>query len=68
MDINDLRGLATVFVMAAFIGIALWAYSGKQKKRFEEAANLPFADEDEPTPNTDNVRAERSAPHGEHKQ
>ena len=46
MDINDLRGLTTLFVMIAFIGVCIWAYSGKQKKRFEEAANLPFADEE----------------------
>jgi cytochrome c oxidase cbb3-type subunit 4 len=24
----------------------VWAYSRKQKKSFDEAANLPFADED----------------------
>jgi cbb3-type cytochrome oxidase subunit 3 len=24
----------------------VWAYSSKQKKSFEEAANLPFEDED----------------------
>lgn len=47
IDINDLRGLATAFAMAAFIGVAIWAYSSKQKARFDEAANLPFADEDE---------------------
>jgi cytochrome c oxidase cbb3-type subunit 4 len=45
MDINLLRALATVFVFVAFIAICVWAYSGKRKKRFDEAANLPFADE-----------------------
>lgn len=45
MDINDLRGLSTVFIMATFIGLCIWAYSGKRKKEFDEAANLPFADE-----------------------
>ncbi len=48
MDINDLRGLSTVLVMIAFIGVVVWAYSGKRKKDFDEAANLPFADEDLP--------------------
>lgn len=46
MDINTLRGLATLFVMIAFIGICIWAYSGRRKSSFDEAANLPFADEE----------------------
>ncbi len=46
MDINDLRGLSTAFLMFAFIGLCIWAYSRKRKKAFEEAANLPFADEE----------------------
>lgn len=45
MDINTLRGLATVFAMVAFIGVCIWAYSSKRKTGFDEAANLPFADE-----------------------
>ncbi|MCB1676324.1 MAG: cbb3-type cytochrome c oxidase subunit 3 [Halioglobus sp.] len=46
MDINDLRGLSTVFLMISFIGLCLWAYSRKRKKSFDEAANLPFAERD----------------------
>lgn len=46
MDINDFRGLATVLTMVAFIGVVVWAYSGKRKARFDEAAQLPFADEE----------------------
>ncbi len=46
MDINTLRGLSTVFVFIAFIGICWWAFSPKRKKKFEDAANLPFADEE----------------------
>lgn len=45
MDINDLRGLSTAFLMIAFIGVVCWAYSKKRKQAFDEAANLPFADE-----------------------
>lgn len=44
MDINDLRGLSTAFLLVAFIGLVVWAYSARQKKPFEDAANLPFAD------------------------
>lgn len=46
MDINDLRGLSTAFLMIAFIGLCFWAWSKKRKKSFDEAANLPFADEE----------------------
>ena len=45
MDINTLRGIATIVVMVAFVGICIWAYSSKRKDDFKEAANLPFADE-----------------------
>ncbi len=46
MDINDLRGLSTLFLMVAFIGLCIWAYSKKRKPYFDDAANLPFADEE----------------------
>ena len=46
MDINTLRGLSTLFLLLAFIGLIFWAYSSKRKKGFDEAANLPFADDD----------------------
>ncbi len=49
MDINDWRGVATIMVMVGFLAVCAWAFSGKRKQRFDEAANLPFADEqDEP--------------------
>ncbi len=46
VDINTLRTIGTVFVFVAFIGICIWAYSAKRKKSFDEAADLPFADDD----------------------
>ncbi len=46
MDINDLRGLSTLFLLVSFIGLCFWAYSSKQRSAFNEAANLPFADAD----------------------
>lgn len=47
MDIDTLRGLATIFAMVAFLGICFWAYSKRRKKDFDEAANLPFADDED---------------------
>ncbi len=46
MDINDLRGISTVFLMVSFIGMCFWAYSSKRKETFDDAANLPFADDE----------------------
>ncbi len=47
MDINDLRSMITLLSFVTFIGIMAWAYSGKRKQSFDEAALLPFSD-DEP--------------------
>jgi len=46
MDINTLRGLSTILVMIVFVGICLWAYSSGKRKDFDDAANLPFDDEE----------------------
>lgn len=37
----------TVLVFVVFIGIVLWAYSGRRKNDFDEAARLVL-DDDEP--------------------
>jgi cytochrome c oxidase cbb3-type subunit 4 len=47
MDVHDVRGLITLVVMLTFIGVWAWAWSKKRKKDFEEAANLPFRDEED---------------------
>jgi cytochrome c oxidase cbb3-type subunit 4 len=46
MDPNVLRGIHTLLVMAAFFGIVWWAYSAHRKKANDEAAHLPFDDDD----------------------
>lgn len=45
MDINDWRGIATILTTVAFLAVVIWAYSGKRKSQFDEAANAPFADD-----------------------
>ena len=45
IDINILRGLAAVFCFAAFGSVVFWAYSGRNHQDFDDAAQLPFADE-----------------------
>ncbi|MBH3339016.1 MULTISPECIES: cbb3-type cytochrome c oxidase subunit 3 [unclassified Pseudomonas] len=48
IDIGIVRGIGTVLVLIAFTAVTLWAYSGKRRDAFSEAANLPFADEPKP--------------------
>ncbi|AEB58135.1 cbb3-type cytochrome oxidase subunit [Ectopseudomonas mendocina] len=48
IDIGTLRGIGTALVLIAFTAVTLWAYSGKRRDAFAEAANLPFADEPKP--------------------
>ncbi|NCP64252.1 MAG: cbb3-type cytochrome c oxidase subunit 3 [Paraglaciecola sp.] len=45
MDYAVSGSIFTVLVFVCFIGIVMWAYSKKSKKRFDEAQNLIFDDE-----------------------
>ncbi|SHN00974.1 cytochrome c oxidase cbb3-type subunit 4 [Pseudomonas asturiensis] len=47
MDIGTIRGLGTLVVMVAFIGLTLWVFSPKRKAEFDDATLLPFADDPE---------------------
>jgi cytochrome c oxidase cbb3-type subunit 4 len=47
MDINELRSFFTVSGLLCFLAIVAWAYSGKRRAEFTEAANLPFTDPEE---------------------
>lgn len=57
MDMGTFRGITTLMIMIAFIGVVIWAYSKRRKKDFDEAANLPFADEEEEFNSHDNRRS-----------
>jgi cytochrome c oxidase cbb3-type subunit 4 len=50
MDINDLRSITTVLMLAVFAGIVWWAYSARYKQAFEEAARLPLDDDSDLVP------------------
>jgi cytochrome c oxidase cbb3-type subunit IV len=47
VDINTLRIVVTVLAFASFVGILIWAYSGRARRGFEEAAQLPFEEDEE---------------------
>lgn len=46
MDLHTFEGINTLMVMAVFIGICWWAYSAKRRKDNDEAAHLPFDDDE----------------------
>ena len=48
-----LRGLGTLVVFIAIVGLVFWAYNGQRQSSFDEAANLPFADDASDTTNSD---------------
>ncbi len=40
----------TIIVFVLFIAIGIWAWSSKNKEKFEAAARIPFEEDDEPVP------------------
>lgn len=49
MDIGTIHSIWTIVLFVSFIGVVWYAYDKNRKSRFDEAANLVFADE--PTSN-----------------
>ena len=45
MDINDMRAIVTVLSFVLFISLAVWTWNRARRDAFDEAAQLPFADE-----------------------
>ena len=50
MDINLLRSLVTLVLFVSFIAICIMVFSKNRKAYYEDAANLPFADDHLPKP------------------
>jgi len=55
-----IRGLGTLVVMVAFIGLALWVFSPRRKSEFDDATLLPFADDPEAIRKVESEKASRS--------
>lgn len=49
MDQNDLRTIVTVLGFFTFLGIIWWAWGKGQQEHFNDAAALPFTEDDEPS-------------------
>ena len=56
MNYGIMGAISTVLVTIAFFGVCYWAFSPKLKRRFEEDAKLPFADETENKQTDDHQR------------
>ncbi len=56
-----IRGLGTVVVMVAFIGLALWVFSSRRKSEFDEATLLPFADDPEAIKHVEQAQSQARA-------
>ena len=61
MDAGLLHGLWTAAMIAVFAAIVAWAWSGRRKRDFEEAARLPLAGEAERLPAAEEAEAEQDA-------
>jgi len=47
LDAAVFHGLWTGALLVIFIGIVIWAWSGKRKGDFDEAARIPLDDDEE---------------------
>lgn len=45
MDYSLVHIVWTALLLISFIGIVVWAWSGRRKRRFEVAARAPLEDE-----------------------
>jgi cytochrome c oxidase cbb3-type subunit 4 len=52
MDSSLIQSVWTLVVLVLFVGIVIWAWSSKRKKDFDEAANIPFNEDDMPAEKT----------------
>ena len=59
MDSSLIQSVWTVVVLVLFVGIVIWAWSSKRKQDFDEAANIPFHEDETPTEHTS-----KEKPHG----
>ena len=57
-----IRGLGTVVVFIAFVGLTLWVFNRKRNPEFAEARLLPFADEPLPDDATQELETRSTRP------
>jgi len=50
MDINTIRGVLTIILMIAFLGLVVWAWSSKRKETFDKLSQMPLEEDDGQAP------------------
>jgi len=50
MDLNDVRSLVTLLSLALFLALMVWTWWPDRKGAHEAAAQLPFDEDDHPSP------------------
>jgi cytochrome c oxidase cbb3-type subunit 4 len=46
MDVNDVRVVVMLVSLVLFVGIWVWAWSSRRRQAFDEAARLPFLEDE----------------------
>ena len=59
IDSGTASGVMTAILIVVFIGIIAWAYSGRRRRDFDEAARLPL-DDDAPGADNENSKGNTS--------
>ena len=53
MDINIIRGVLTIILIIAFLGLVIWAWSSKRKDTFDKLSQMPLEEDDGQAPEQD---------------
>ena len=53
LDINFWRSVVTLVSLLLFLGLMAWTWNRRRQSAFDEAAHLPFLDEDNAPVQTD---------------
>ena len=48
MDLGTFRGITTLLIMIAFIGVVIWVFRPGSTKTYEDPSGIPFRHEDKP--------------------
>lgn len=58
MDVNDLRAVVTLMGFVLFLALVVYTYSRQRRGEHEEAAMLPFIEDDNAAPRQEESRRE----------
>ncbi len=52
MDINIIRGVLTIVLIIAFLGLVVWVWSSKRKETFDKLSRMPLEEDEGQAPRT----------------